>query len=171
MSSPITIAPASVDDAKAIWRIVTDSGILDVNSGYMYMLLCKEFSSTCVVARESEQVIGFVTGFIKPTAPDTLFLWQVGVHEAGRGKGLGKKLVSGFLRAPGASGISYLETTVSPSNTASCSLFKAIARDLGTDMKVSPYFTADQFPASGHEDEELFRIGPLSADKIKSLTY
>lgn len=57
--------------------------------------------------------------------------------------------------------IHYLEATVSPSNIGSQRLFKGLAEIQGTKWEVRNCFTADDFPGEGHEDEELYRIGPL----------
>jgi len=161
----------TVADGAAVWRLVTESGVLDPNSSYLYLLLCKDFAETCVIAEVAGRVVGFVTGYRPPSRPGSVFLWQVGVDASMRGHGLGKRLVSAFLQSPGAAGADTLETTISPSNTASRGLFGAIARDIGAEMQVGPGFTQADFPPEGdHEDEELYRIGPLQADRIKQLT-
>ncbi len=158
-----------INDGAAIWRLVKESGVLDLNSSYMYLLLCKDFSDSCVVAEEDGQLLGFVTGYRPPGRENAIFLWQVGVDAKARGKGLGKRLVEAFLHNPGARGAAYLETTVSPSNEASRALFRAIARDLDTECTISPCFSENQFPDGGHEPEELFRIGPYELNETTPL--
>ena len=156
----ITFRNPRINDGAAIWRLVRDSGALDVNSSYLYLLLCKDFSETCIIAEDDGQLLGFVSGYRPPGRENAIFLWQVGVGAKARGRGLGKRLVNAFLHSAGARGAAYLETTVSPSNEASRALFRAIARDLDTEYTVSICFTESQFPEGGHEAEELFRIGP-----------
>ncbi len=150
----------TIEDGKAIHEVVRETGVLDVNSCYLYLLLCTDFAETCVVAEEAGRVVGFVTGYRPPGRPDTVFLWQVGVAPAGQGKGLGKLLVHAFLDTPGAADATVLETTISPSNAASQALFRAVARDRGAEVTVSPHFTEDHFPP-GHEAEEIYRISPI----------
>lgn len=135
--------------------------MLDSNSCYLYLRLCRDFAETCIVAEHADSVVGFVTGYRPPEREGVIFLWQIGITRAMRRRGLGKKLVSAFLGCKGAQGASLLETTVSPSNTASRALFRAVARDLDTECRVSQGFTTDQFPDDEHEAEDLFRIGPL----------
>ena len=152
----------TTDDGAAIWRVVKNSGVLDLNSAYMYMLLAREFSDTCVVAEHDNSVVGFVTGFRPPQRPESIFLWQVGVDASMRGSGLGKRLLAAFLQSPGAHGATMLETTISPSNEASKALFGAIARELGTDIHPAEGFRSDQFPPEGdHEAEDWYFIGPF----------
>lgn len=155
------IRQPDVDDGGAIWRVVKESDVLDLNSSYLYLLLAKDFAETCVVADLGGEVVGFVTGYRPPARREVLFLWQVGISPSMQGRGLGKQLVTSFLDSPGAKGATLLETTVAPSNTASRALFQAIARQLGVECRISPCFSAGQFPEAGHEDEELYRIGPL----------
>ena len=83
----IVFRPPRINDGAAIWRLVKESGVLDLNSSYMYLLLCKDFSDSCVVAEEDGQLLGFVTGYRPPGRENAIFLWQVGVDAKARGKG------------------------------------------------------------------------------------
>ncbi len=170
-SSTPTFRTTTTDDGGAIWRLVRDSGVLDVNSAYMYLLLAKDFADTCVVAEDGDELLGFVTGYRPPQRPESIFLWQVGVSAAARGRGLGKSLLAAFLRTPGARGARLLETTISPSNDASRALFTAVARDLGASIDLTEGFRADHFPEGGHEAEELYRIGPIDPPRLSQLDY
>ena len=166
----VRIRTATTDDGAGIWRVVRDSGVLDLNSAYLYMLLGREFGETCVVAEHAGTITGFVTGFRPPRRPESLFTWQIGVAESMRGLGVGRRLLAAFLQAPGAAGATLLETTISPSNTASRALFTALARDIGAHIESGEGFRADQFPAEGdHEAEDWFRIGPLDPARISQL--
>ncbi|MCC5859364.1 MAG: diaminobutyrate acetyltransferase [Ectothiorhodospiraceae bacterium] len=160
---------ARLEDGAGIWQVVRDSGVLDLNSAYMYLLLAKDFGDTCVVAEHADRITGFVTGYRPPRRPDSIFLWQVGVDASMRGQGLGKRLLAAFLQSPGAQGATMLETTISPSNEASKALFGAIARELGTEMRVTEGFTESHFPEGGHEAEELYLIGPYTAARANQL--
>ena len=163
MTNRIAIRQPSVTDGAEIWRIVKESGTLDFNSAYLYLLLCKDFAETCRVAERDGRLVGFVTGYRPPGREDVIFLWQVGVDAACRGQRLGNALVSTFLQAAAERGARVLETTISPSNQASQALFRGIARDLGVPCEVSPCFAATDFPPNNdHEAEELYRIGPFN---------
>jgi len=162
----ITIRQARGGDGAGMWCVVRDAGVLDLNSSYLYLLQVRDFADTCVVAETAGEVVGFVTGYRRPSRPSSIFLWQVGMLTAMQGRGLGKRLVRAFLKSPGARGATTLETTITPSNSASRGLFRAIARELGAECNVHPCFTADLFPESGHEDEELFEIGPLDPARV-----
>lgn len=150
-------------DGAAIWEIVRDGGPLDLNSVYCYLVLCRDFGETCLVAEDAGRVVAFVTGYRLPDRPDTLFVWQIGVDAAHRGAGLATRLLKDLLARPGCRGARFLETTIGPSNAASRALFAGLARDLGTAMDEAGGFGADLFPGSGHEPEVRYRIGPLDA--------
>lgn len=170
LNNGITLDQPQLADGAGMWRVVRDAGVLDLNSSYLYLLMARDFADTCVVARDAEdRVLGFVTGYRRPQRPDTAFLWQVGLHPDAQGRGLGKGLVGAFLRAPGCRGAIHLETTVTPSNEASRALFRAIARELDAACEVTACFRAADFPEPGHEDEELFRIGPFPPDAPTTL--
>lgn len=129
---------------------------------------CEIFSGTSIVALEEEgqkEPVGFVSGFIHPDNPDTLFIWQVAVHESQRGQGLATKMLYELLDRNTCEDIQYIEATVSPSNIPSQNLFLGLARKFHTDYQVSDYFETEHFPEDGseeHEAEWLYKIGPFN---------
>jgi len=165
----IRLRPATVQDGAGMWEVARDTETLDLNSSYLYLLLARDFADTCVIAEHQGKVIGFASGYRRPRHPEVIFLWQVGIHPAWQGQGLGKRLVGAFLRQPGADRASMLETTITPSNEPSRGLFESIARELDTDCQVSTCFAADDFPDAGHSAENLFRIGPYRPAALNRL--
>ncbi|GIP33170.1 diaminobutyrate acetyltransferase [Paenibacillus sp. J2TS4] len=151
-----------VEDGARIWELVRQSRVLDINSVYCYIMFCSYFSDTCVLAEREGEVKGFVTSYVLPDRPDTLFLWQIGVAESERGQGVGGMLLEELLRRDSCQAIRYLETTITPSNGPSRALFARLAERLETPIVESTGFPASLFPDKGHEEEKLYRIGPLS---------
>lgn len=149
------------EDGKEVWQLIKNTGVLDLNSSYSYLMWSKFFDETSVVVEVENQIVGFISGFIQPNSPETLFIWQVAVDESARGKGLASRMLHAILHRDACRNIRCLEATVSPSNEASQALFRKLARDLNTVCEESKFFTANQFPGSGHEDEDLFKIGPF----------
>lgn len=149
------------EDGADVWKLIKHTGVLDLNSSYSYLMWCEIFSETSIVAKREGKVVGFISGFIQPDSPDTLFIWQVAVNESERGKGLGTKMLFQLLGRNFCEEVKYLEATVSPSNAPSKYLFNGLAKKLNTDCSVSDYFSSTDFPQKGHEDELKFRIGPF----------
>jgi len=145
-----------------MFRIVKESKVLDVNSSYSYLMWSKYFNKTSIIAEsEDNEVIGFVSGFIQPDSPDTLFVWQVAVAKNHRSKGLATKLIEQLLNQLEKEKVNYLEATVTPSNIPSSNLFKGIAKKNNTNCTIFECFSEDQFPDPSHEPEMTYRIGPL----------
>jgi L-2,4-diaminobutyric acid acetyltransferase len=148
----------STEDGAAIWRIARDSGKLDLNSSYAYLLWCHDFADTSAVARVGDDVVGFVIGYRRPAAPDTVVVWQIAVSAGQRGKGTAAALLDALVRRTGAK---QVETTVTPDNDASNALFRSAADRWGAQMRVAGEFAAREFP-DDHETEVLYRIGPIA---------
>lgn len=157
----VEIDTPAVSDGPALYRITRDSGVLDVNSSYVYLLWCRDFANTSLVARADGAVVGFVTGYIRPDAPDTIVVWQVAVDASQRGGGVAGALLGELLRRALPRGVRYLETTITADNTASIKLFSALARRHDAKLAVSELFTPELFP-DAHEGEDLYRIGPFA---------
>ena len=163
-SSAMDIALPRVSDGAAIRRLIDACKPLDVNSLYAYLLLCEHHAGTCVVARRDEHIVGFVSAYRIPQREDTLFVWQVAVDASTRGTGLAKAMLRDLLARPLVRGSTHLETTVSPSNTASRRLFHALARELDAPVNETVLFAESDFGGEDHECETLIRIGPFGGN-------
>ncbi|MFE9576937.1 diaminobutyrate acetyltransferase [Nocardia sp. NPDC006044] len=155
----VTLRAPRVEDGAQLWRIAKDSAVLDTNSSYAYVLWCRDFAATSVVAEVQGRVVGYVIGFVRPQAPDTVFVWQVAVDRAQKGKGIGARLLHALLDNVAAQGVSRLETTISPDNAASVALFSSVARHRDARITKRPLFDAGVFPDS-HAPEDLYLIAP-----------
>ncbi|MEL3948994.1 MULTISPECIES: diaminobutyrate acetyltransferase [Streptomyces] len=165
MPEGLRLDSPDVADGAAIWRIARDSKVLDLNSSYSYLLWCRDFAATSVVARDAGgEPVGFMTGYLRPDKPRTLVVWQVAVDHAQRGRGLAGALLDGLAAKVAARpGFDALETTISPGNTASERLFTSFAERHGARVERTVLFDAALFPGDdgGHEPEVLYDIAPL----------
>ena len=161
----------TVDDGAQMHALVKDSGVLEPNTCYAYLLLATHFADTCLVAMEGDRMLGFVAAYRPPSHPEAVFVWQIGVRAEARGRGLAKRLLHELVERPACAEVTHLEATVDPANEPSCRLFRAFARERGVPCDVSPgfaphHFTTKHFaphhkgPAE-HPPEDLHRIGPL----------
>ena len=136
---------------------------MDVNSHYLSLLLCRDFSATCVVAEWDSQLAGFLSAYLPPGRNDTVFVWQVAVDPQRRGAGIASRMLDALLARPACKEVRRLETTITPSNASSQKLFRALAARLETDCLRGEGFAAELFAGDDeHEPEELYRIGPFT---------
>ncbi|MER6477271.1 diaminobutyrate acetyltransferase [Streptomyces filamentosus] len=159
-----TVGRPRTGDGAQLWRLARESGTLDVNSSYSYLLWCRDFAGTSAVARDADgRPMGFVTGYLRPDAPGTLLVWQVAVDAAYRGRGVAGALLDHLSeRVAAAHPLDAVETTITPDNQASERLFGAYARRHGARVSRTVLFPSGAFPAPGHEAEVLHRIAPLA---------
>lgn len=157
--SPFTLRQPTIDDGGAMWRVARDSQTLDLNTSYAYLLWARDFATTSVVAVTGGEVVGFVSGYIRPDAPHTLMVWQVAVDSGQRGHGLAGRMLDHLAET--VPGVTSLETTITDDNAASRALFSRFARSRGADHEEVDLFLREHFPDEGHEPEVLHRIGPF----------
>lgn len=151
-----------IDDGHELWIVARESKELDLNSPYTYLLWCRDFASTSVVAKGDDGVHGFVTGYVRPEARDTFFVWQIAVAPEHRGRGLGRRMLDHIGDGLPGRGCRFLEATVTPSNTASTRLFESFAAGRSAPVARHRLFDSSMFPG-GHESEVLLRIGPIGS--------
>lgn len=164
MSGKHLIDSPTKADGAALWRIARDSQKLDLNTPYAYLLWCRDFADTSVVAKVDGQAVGFVIAYRRPVAPDAALVWQVAVDASQRGKGLAGALLDELFTRLVHHGVRYLETTVTPDNEASIRTFASFAKRWNAPMERTELFTSADFPADAgaHLAEDLYRIGPLA---------
>lgn len=166
-SEGLTFGVPNVSDGARMWRLARASGTLDLNSPYMYLLGASHFAGTSVVARDpaaGPEIAGFVFGYLRPDAPDTVFVWQVAVADSHRGRGVGRGMLAALADRLVPSGCRYLECSITPDNLASHALFSSFARARSASLATGQaLFTTADFPAgAAHEPELRYRIGPLT---------
>lgn len=161
--SDFVFSHPEVEDAPWIWRLVRETGVLDPNSCYLYLLLCRDFADSCLVARRTTDraLAGFVTAYRPPQRSDVLFVWQIGVSTASRRCGLARRMLGELLARCDEPPVKFIEATVAPSNTASRRLFESLARDLQAPLNDAAGFDATDFRFGNHESEPSIRIGPI----------
>ncbi len=166
-ATAIDLRSPTLSDGAAMWRLTRDTGVLDLNSSYQYLLWCRDFSTTSVVAvNADEEVLGFITAFLRPEDTSTLMVWQVGVDDAARGQGLAGRMLDYLVTTTGAQ---TLETTVTDDNAASNRLFASLAQRHAAAHDITPLFTPELYP-DGHDTEYLHRIGPLTSTAVNHTT-
>ncbi len=158
----VTLRPPQASDGKKIWQLVQDIRILDLNSPYAYFLLGEHFADTCVVAERDDEIVGFVSAYLDPKEPASLFVWQIGVAASMRRQGLALQLLLALLQRDACRNITSIRTTITPSNQPSRALFNTLAQTVNGELTEQPdYFKAEWFPADSHEPESLFTIQPV----------
>ena len=159
------VAPVAADGVD-MERLAVESQTLDANSRYAYVLWCRDFARTSVIARRDDgRAVGYVTGYLRPQASNTLLIWQVCVDPVARGAGLaGRMLDAVWDQAVADAGVDRMETTITPDNESSIRLFGSFARRHDTSIEREDLFGPDLL-GDQHEPEHLYRIGPIAADK------
>lgn len=158
ITSPVSIGSPEITDGPALRDLAAASKVLDVNSRYAYLLWCRDFAGTSVVARSQGRVVGFVTGYRRPDEPGTLMVWQVAVDAAARGLGVAGRMLDALVDA--VPDVEHLETTITPGNSGSVALFTGFARRRAAAVSRTELFGSDLL-GEEHEPELLFRIGPI----------
>lgn len=163
MSTPhVELSVPRPDQGAELWVLARDSGKLDLNSSYAYLMWCRDFADTSVVATVDGRAVGFITGYRRPSDSSVLFVWQVAVSESARGMGVAGRMLDHLVDRVVPRGVRWMETTVTPDNEPSQRMFRGLARRRGAEVDTSVLFTADHFPDPPHEAEELYRIGPFA---------
>ncbi|WP_322630080.1 diaminobutyrate acetyltransferase [Halothiobacillus sp.] len=146
-----------LSDGARIHQMVLRAGTLDVNSAYLYFLLADQFHATCALAESDTELVGFLTGYRLPDAPDTLFVWQIAVDPNMRGRGVASGLLHALETRPWFAEIKRIELTISPDNPASRALFARWADSLNKPIHQKPYLSTELL-GDGHQPEDTYWI-------------
>lgn len=155
------------EDGSDIWQLIQDCGPLDENSMYCNLLQCDHFSDTCVVAEFEGEIAGWVSAYVLPSEPDTLFVWQVAVHEKARGMGVAKRMLTHLLERDCCADVTKLKTTITKDNDASWALFNAFADRMDAPLEYDAHYERHDHFDGKHDTEYMVTIGDFGAAAAK----
>lgn len=153
------------EDGSLIWQLIRECEPLDRNSMYCNLLQCDHFADTCVVAEKDGDIVGWVSGYIVPSDPDTLFVWQVAVSDRARGTGVAKRMLNELVSRKCCAGVSTLKTTITRDNDASWALFNAFADQNNAPLAHDAHYVRDDHFDGRHATEHMVTIAPFGERK------
>jgi L-2,4-diaminobutyric acid acetyltransferase len=157
----IGLRPPESADGIHLHALIHNCKPLDENSVYCNLLQCTHFADTCVAAEIGDELVGFISAYIPPKQPNTLFVWQVAVSEKARGQGLAKRMLDDLLQRDACTRINFIETTITPDNDASWAMFRSFAMQRKMPTEEFILFDSRIHFAGEHTEEHLLRIGPF----------
>jgi len=146
------------EDGSAIWELIQACKPLDENSMYCNLVQCDHFSDTCIVGEMDGEIVGWVSGYVRPDDPETLFVWQVAVSEKARGTGLGTLMLRDLLARESCADVSRLQTTITRDNAASWALFNKFCDTADGELSSEPYFSKSEHFNDMHDTEYMVTI-------------
>ena len=154
----ITFRKPQAEDGGAIWELIQACKPLDENSMYCNLIQCDHFRDTCVLAELDGQVAGWISGYLLPDDPQTLFVWQVAVAEAARGRGLGRRMLAELLERENCTQVQRMQTTITKDNDASWALFNSFADRMDAELSHEAHFEKDRHFNGAHDTEHMVTI-------------
>ncbi len=126
-----TIRTALESDAPLLRRLAKNCPPLDLHTQYTYWVIAAYFGRGCFILEADGEPAGYLTTV---DAPSTVFVWQIGILEPHRGKGLSRMLIR--AAADYAKTVSKdLEVTIAADNAASYAAFRSFCDACGTPLE------------------------------------
>src|SRR6056297_367327 len=153
-----TLRKPEAEDGSEIWKLIRACKPLDENSMYCNLVQCDHFRDTCIVAEMDGEIVGWISGYLLPDDPQTLFVWQVAVSETARGTGLGTLMLRGLLARETCKNVTKMQTTITRDNDGSWALFEKFTDLNDGDLSSEPYFSRAEHFDNRHDTEHLVTI-------------
>ncbi len=96
-----------------------------------------EFGNTCFVAKQGEEIIGYLFGFMSQTEP-TGYIHLTAVRVDSREQGVGAELHSAFVGKARANGCKHIKAITSPSNSESIVFHQAMGMRFLGEAEAEP---------------------------------
>lgn len=167
MKDEITYRQPSLEDGADLWRLVDESGNLDRDSGYAYVMVARNFPATTVVAEHNGNVVGMLTAYPLPQDPRRVFVWQVTVRDSYKRQGIASAMLDQLIQRDEVAGVRWVEATIVPGNTPAEALFRSLADRLDCPIKETEAYADELFPDAEHKIERLFVVGPIPYEKCE----
>jgi L-2,4-diaminobutyric acid acetyltransferase len=168
-SSRIRLRRPKKTDGAAVWDLIASCDPLDENSMYCNLIQCDHFADTCVLAEREGEAVGWVSGYLLPDDPETLFVWQVAVSPEARGEGLSGRMLRELLARDACAQVRRIQTTITDDNDASWALFTRFAEKSDADLEHETHFCRDRHFDGAHDTERLVTIS-LPEEQSKAIS-
>ncbi|RBI73953.1 diaminobutyrate acetyltransferase [Roseovarius sp. TE539] len=157
-NSKLTFGKPRREDGAGIWALISSCQPLDENSMYCNLIQCDHFRDTCVLAELDGEIVGWVSAYLMPDDPETLFVWQVAVSEKARGRGLGIRMLDHIIERENCAEVRRLQTTITIDNDASWALFSRFGKSRNARLRNQPYFMREDHFDGQHATEHMVTI-------------
>ena len=131
------------DDYLKMHRLVGRIEGLVQHPAHVYKIMCDHFGDSVFLANEGEpqetEPVGLMLGIISTKMKGLLFVWQIGVDENARGKGIGSKLLQSTIDHARNVGHRGVMATVETTNIASQKLFEKNGFEIVTEKYQDEY--------------------------------
>jgi len=119
-----TIRKAKEEEFLNVYEFVSRCNLLENYAEHFYKIMLRYFCNSCFVADYNGNIVGFVLGFVSQVHDKTYFLWQIGIDESIRERGIGKMLLEKVEEEVRKLGCNRIELTIDPKNIPSKRLFE-----------------------------------------------
>ena len=119
---------------------------------YSYWILGEYFPSLCYLAKDGENIEGFVCA-LHSAEKNSVFIWQLVVRGSNRRKGVAKLLCDEILAYVNKNKVKSIQLTINNENSASIAFFTAFARKQGTALKKIAFSASSSF-----DDETAYEV-------------
>lgn len=150
----------SAADAALLKHLAGKCYPLDVHTPYTYWVVANYHAISSYILQNDKEPIGFITAL---NTPNMVFVWQIGILEEFRRKGLSKMLISAVFDY--ARSVSKdIEVTIAADNDASKSAFASVCKKQNVKMvEIGVVELRDIDDDSFTEVEKKYRISFDSA--------
>jgi L-2,4-diaminobutyric acid acetyltransferase len=123
------------------------------------------FRETSVLAELAGKLLGWVSAYILPYDPQTLFIWAVEVVKSEQNPGLSSLMLGYLMRQEPRAGLTRVQTVISCDEDRPWALFRQFARWQHSRLDIQPYFTQALTPHKRHENDNLVTICLQDSDR------
>lgn len=127
----ITMRTVTGADAALLRCLAARCRPLDVHTPYTYWVVCHFFGDGCFLLEHEGAPVGYI---MTVKTDECLFVWQIGLMEQFRGKGLSQQLIQAAAEYAGQRKLD-LQVSIAAENAASYASFSSYCREHGLAME------------------------------------
>ena len=133
------IRTAREEDISSIQKLISSGKpFVAPYHEYIYWVFTNYFSSSCLVAMEQEELIGFLCA-LPSKDHNSMFIMQIYTHKAKSGRGVATELLEHLRRDCLRENIASMEFSICSANEKSLGLFRSFAKKIGGKITKSKH--------------------------------
>jgi len=149
----IIIKNITVNDVPYIRECVSLCKPLDLHTPFTYWVIAEYFNKCSFVINIDNNIIGFITSI--KTFNNSIFIWQIGIINEYRNKGLSKILINKVFESAKKENIKKIQVSIDEKNSNSYNAFLKYAYENGYNMKRVSKLSISDFLQENFLEEEI----------------
>ena len=155
-------------DAAEISLLLKESGAPTHSELHRSLLQSDQFRETCGVVEIAGDIVGWISAYLPPFDPESLYVWQIAVSKKARGLGVAHRMLLDLMNRDICDGVRRLQISIRFDDPDGWEFIQRYADIRGASMAVQANYLRDVSASGLQPTEHLVTVNFAQSQQQKA---